>query len=138
MAISKHLLVKNIDGYTYEDAQQKTSFHRAGQNFLKKVAAQLLLPNGSYDIRVCRGGPAVSGEVILHSDDIYIQLFESCLKPGVQVLFRTCYKRTDYTGDTNCFTSMVALKDGETYTGWLVRLKGMIEHNRAKHGVNRI
>ncbi len=45
------------------DAQQKRRFHSTARSRLKKLAAELHLPAGSYDLRFNKAGIAVSGEV---------------------------------------------------------------------------
>ncbi|KAA3442046.1 hypothetical protein C7I87_32575 [Mesorhizobium sp. SARCC-RB16n] len=48
------------------DEQQKRRFHTTGRSKLKKLAAELALPPGSYDLRSNKAGIAVSGEITLH------------------------------------------------------------------------
>jgi hypothetical protein len=79
----------------------KDAFLTAGELQLWKVAAFLGLEKGQYDIRVNRGGDAVSGEVTLHTDKIYIQLSQSAVRPGAQLLYRTVTGRRDHTGGVN-------------------------------------
>jgi len=52
------------------------------------------------DVRVCRGGIAVSGEVDLHGDDIYLSLGLGC-GPDLQVLLRRCNGKKDSFGGPN-------------------------------------
>lgn len=87
----------------------KAQLHRHGRVFLRSLAADLGLVPGTYEIRSNKGGPAVSGEVTLHAEHLYVQLFESCIRRGVSVMYRTCKGRTDYCGGTNHFTSVAAL-----------------------------
>lgn len=103
LTVSKDLQVQDINGYSEESFDQKMAFHAAGKKFLKTLADILGLPSGTYDIRSNTGGMAVSGEVTLHSDDLYVQLSESCMKPGVQVMYRSCDSRKDYCGHQNHF-----------------------------------
>lgn len=55
----------------YNDAN-KRAFHRAARERLHSLAQALQLAPNSYDIRCNRGGPAVSGEIILHHEQLYI------------------------------------------------------------------
>jgi hypothetical protein len=41
---------------------------------MKALAKELQLEAGDYDVRSQRGGPAVSGEIILHTDSCYVML----------------------------------------------------------------
>lgn len=56
------------------DEQQKRRFHTTARSRLKKLAAELALPPGSFEIRSNRAGIAVSGEVTLHHTAAYIQV----------------------------------------------------------------
>lgn len=69
----------------------KAAFHTAARAFLKGLG----IPG---DIRSNKGGPAVSGEVTLHGDSVYIQLSAD----SEWFFFRTCKGRKDYTGGRNC------------------------------------
>ena len=68
----------------------------SNQAILRKVAAILALPKGSYSIRSCMGGPAVEADAILHGESIYINL-----SPGRAGYARFCKGRKDYSGGTN-------------------------------------
>lgn len=83
------------------NADGKAKFHAEGRKALKRVAAKLGLLPSTFDIRSNQGGIAVSGEVTLHSDHLYIQLYQSCMGPGYEILYRTCKGRKDYTGGPN-------------------------------------
>jgi hypothetical protein len=75
----------------------KAEFHRQGRSLLRAIAKRLGI---SADIRSCYGGPAVSGEVILHGDDLYICLLKSVC--GVERLyFRSCNGKKDFVGGQN-------------------------------------
>ncbi len=80
----------------------KAKFHMAGRKFLKQYAVEVLkLDPGTYEVRSCIGGPAVLGEVTLHADNVYIQICQPCFDRTMNVMFRTCKNRTDYTGGSN-------------------------------------
>lgn len=91
-----------ISAYTDEGYTKKKAMHSKGRAFLRRLAADLGLPKGSYDIRSNQGGIAVSGEVTLHGERIYVQLAEWYSSPGgVSVLYRSCNGRKDYSGGRN-------------------------------------
>ncbi|WP_428393435.1 hypothetical protein [Lichenicoccus sp.] len=94
----------------YDDAQ-KTLFHSTARTRLKRLAAELGLPAGSYDLRSNKAGVAVSGEVTLHHDQVYIQVGQSCMGAGMGVLIRTCRGRRDFTGGMNNFAPLALLDD---------------------------
>lgn len=77
----------------------KAAFHIRGRKFLQAMADYWDLGKGSYEIRSCKGGPAVLGEVILHADSIYVQVCEYLGSP--MVMYRHCKGQKDYTGGHN-------------------------------------
>lgn len=80
----------------------KDTFHNSGKRQLKKLAKSLGLTDKEFEVRSCYGGPAVAGEVILHTDKFYMQIFqESIGNKGLRILYRECKGRTDYTGGQN-------------------------------------
>ncbi len=56
------------------NARAKEYFHREGKKTLREVAKRLGLVPGSFEVRSNQGGVAVCGEVVLHSDSLYINL----------------------------------------------------------------
>lgn len=95
---------------SYDEAQ-KRRFHATARSRLKKLAAELGLPPGSYDIRSNRAGIAVCGEVTLHHTAAYIQVSQFGLSSGHGILIRTCKGRNDYTGGANHFAGLALLDD---------------------------
>lgn len=91
--------------------QQKRRFHTTARLRLKKLAAELHLPAGSYDVRSNKAGIAVSGEVTLHHTSAYIQVGQFGMSSGHGILIRTCKGRKDYTGGPNHFVALAMLDD---------------------------
>lgn len=89
----------------------KRTFHLAARQRLKQLAEALRLTPGSYDIRSNRGGPAVSGEIILHHEQLYISVDRPTYGIGMGLLYRSCNGRRDYTGGRNMMTSLLMLED---------------------------
>jgi hypothetical protein len=87
---------------------QKNEWLAAGRSFLADVRARL---GGDGEVRVCRGGPAVPGEIVLHTDKLYIILCAGPLGPASGLMYRTCQGRKDYTGGPNRYYSYRALAD---------------------------
>ena len=83
---------------SYND-ENKRKFHRIGRKVCQKIADALCLTPGTYDIRSNMGGIAVSGEVTLHAEDIYIQ-FSNC-SISDSFMYRKCGGRKDYCGKGN-------------------------------------
>lgn len=107
MKIPATLLASGLNSYSTEADERKQRFHIDGKKFLKELAKEIGVAD-QCDIRSNMGGMAVSGEVTLHADSLYVQLFESC-RPGVHVLYRSCKGRKDYSGGTNMLVSMQEL-----------------------------
>lgn len=89
----------------------KRRFHSTARARLRQLANELRLPTGSYDLRSNQGGIAVSGEITLHHDAVYIQVSQSALGGGMGILIRTCQSRRDYTGGPNNFVPLAMLDD---------------------------
>ena len=87
----------------------KEAFHREYRKALKAFAKRLGLPEGSYEVRSNKGGPAVLGEVTLHADTLYMQVHRSFTGEGIQVLYRSCKGRKDYSGGCNNYMPVAAL-----------------------------
>ena len=77
----------------------KLKYHSLGKRILRAVAKELGLQSGTYDIRSYLGGTAVAGEITLHGEHIYIQFCEAM--NGLEVLYRSCKGRKDYSGGGN-------------------------------------
>lgn len=93
------------------DQQQKRRFHTTARSRLKKLAVELGLSSGNYDLRSNKAGIAVSGEITLHHDRAYIQVGQFGLSSGHGILIRTCKGRKDYTGGPNHFLALGMLDD---------------------------
>lgn len=132
LSIPAALLSRNINEYSDMGAARKRAFHNDGRRFLKGLAAVVGLPAGSFDVRNNRGGIAVSGEVTLHSDTLYVQLYESAVQPGVGMLYRRCRGRRDYCGEQNHFADPAALDDAEQMERFVQNLRilgGLVPNN---------
>lgn len=91
------------------NAAAKRSFHATARKRLAALASELGLAPGTFDIRSNMGGIAVSGEVTLHSESVYIQASQGC---GMTCLMiRSCKGRRDYTGGPNRFLPLSMLND---------------------------
>jgi hypothetical protein len=88
----------------YAPGTPKKLFHDAARRQLKLLAQALQLPPGSYEIRSNKAGIAVSGEVTLHGERIYVQAGQGAIQLGL--LFRNCNGQKDYIGGFNCWTPL--------------------------------
>src|ERR1700726_1453684 len=93
------------------DPEVKQRFHTAARARLRRLATLLDFPPGSFDLRSNLGGIAVSGEITLHHDDVYVQVCQSALGADSGILIRTCQGRRDYTGGRNHFAPLRLLDD---------------------------
>jgi hypothetical protein len=77
----------------------KKELHAKSRTFLKLFANKILgLEDGKFDVSSNPAGDAVSGEIILHTDDLYVVI--SC-GSHLPIMFRKCHGRTDCTGEAN-------------------------------------
>lgn len=119
-------LTPGINAYSDEGHAKKRALHRDGQAFLRRLALDLGLGTDERDIRSNLGGIAVSGEVTLHADRLYVQLSESCVgEGGVSVLYRSCQGRKDYSGGRNHSTTAQALQQG-TYPSFVATCRTLM------------
>ena len=88
------------------DADAKRLFHRNARRQLLALAAALGLDEEACDLRSNQGGVAVSGEVTLHADRLYVQVCQPATGSDTGILFRSCEGRRDYTGGRNHFASL--------------------------------
>ena len=93
------------------DGAQKRMFHAAGRVRLEVLAKVLEFTPGSFDLRSNPGGIAVSGEVTLHHDRLYVQLCQPATGMDTGILIRICQGRKDYTGDRNHVAPLSLLND---------------------------
>lgn len=112
---------------TYDDVAKKR-FHDTARRRLRDLAKILGFEPGSYDLRSNKAGPAVSGEITLHHDDVYIQVSQSLMGPGSGILYRTCNGRRDYTGGQNLYMPTAMLDDLESMA---TRVQSVIRQKRS-------
>lgn len=90
----------------------KEDFHRVARKLLNQLRAELSDMYGIGAIRSNKGGIAVSGEVTLHLERLYVQVSQpGFTKPPYDtgVMFRECKGHKDYSGGRNNFASMEML-----------------------------
>jgi len=97
----KALASEPISAYSETGHARKEKYHRIARKQLHKLADQLDLDPDDYDIRSNKGGIAVCGEITLHTDSLYIQVSQSCLGGGHEIMYRGCDGRKDYGGKMN-------------------------------------
>ena len=95
------------------DDDAKRAFHSNARRQLKLLADALGLDPATYDLRSNKAGPAVSGEITLHADHLYVQVCQPATGWDTGVLIRTCKDRKDYVGGRNSFASLDLLNRPE-------------------------
>jgi hypothetical protein len=88
------------------DPEAKHRFHSHARRRLLELAAALGFAPCAFDLRLNQGGIAVSGEVTLHADRLYVQVSQPALGADAGILFRSCEGRRDYVGGRNNFASL--------------------------------
>jgi hypothetical protein len=119
------ILVSLIGACNYESGN-KAAFQRLGRKLARDIRARLGYADNNEsgaEIRICAGGIAVGGEVILHTPSLYIQI---SIDRG-DILYRTCRGPKDYTGGRNHFHK---LEDIATYgvSEFMLHLKAILPH----------
>lgn len=105
----------------------KLDFHIKAKVVMKHLAKVLGLQTQDYTIRSNLGGPAVSGEVTLHSQYLYVQVHQSF--GGLKVLYRSCEGLKDYTGGPNNYAKISDLEDRPAL---IAQMKAMINQKRTE------
>ena len=95
------------------DYEQKELFHRAAKQRLRLLAKEVGFKKESFDLRSNKAGCAVSGEVTLHHENVYVQVGQSCMGVGFGILIRTCNGRRDFHGGHNHFLPLSDLDKRE-------------------------
>lgn len=109
-----------LDVVTKYTSAKKGLFHSRGKRVLLELAQKLGYGPNDFDVRSNKGGPAVSGEVILHSDSLYVQFSQSCLGPVF--MWRTCKSRKDYCGNTNQWMKWDALRNLDSVAATMMKM----------------
>ena len=93
------------------EPDRKRCFHTVARARLRRLAAELGFPRASFDLRSNQGGIAVSGEITLHHERVYVQVSQPATRADTGILIRTCEGRRDYTGGCNNFAPLRLLDD---------------------------
>src|SRR5262249_59065726 len=88
------------------DGEAKRAFHIHARRRLKDLADALGLAPQNYDLRSNAGEIAVSGEVTMPADHLYVQAYQPATGHDSGLMFRTCQGRKDYHGGPNHFASL--------------------------------
>ena len=116
------------------DADRKRLFHSQARRRLLELAAALGLAPDEYDLRSNDGGIAVSGEITLHGDRLYVQVSQPATGSDTGILFRSCEGRRDYTGGRNHFASLDLLHRPSELARLIRRHVRAVKRERAAGG----
>lgn len=115
------LASEHIDAYSRAGDSRKIKYHRMAKRQLRRLAKVLGLEGSQFRLDTNMGGIAVCGETTLHTDTLYVQVSQSCLGPGHEIMFRQCESREDYCGKRNHFAPAYRLDDVEDFAAGLRR-----------------
>ena len=110
-AVSPAVFIETAKTRCAGDVRKKRLFHVQAESVLRQLAISLGLSDVDYDLRHCLGGIAVSGEITLHGDHIYVQMAQAAASPSESFLWRGCRNRKDYTGGLNRWAEWDELND---------------------------
>ncbi|SNS68720.1 hypothetical protein SAMN06295912_11282 [Sphingomonas laterariae] len=92
-------------GVAYDERAKKL-FHADGRKALRALADALGLADDGYTITSQRGGAAISGDVMLHADHLYVRLSLDGMGAGREVMFRKVAGRHDFVGERNYWAAV--------------------------------
>lgn len=113
----------NVPKALLEPCVKKETLHRSGKRLLLEIAGALKLLPEAYEIRSSKGGNGVMGEVILHSDHLYLMVHVTT--GDLRVMYRTCKGRKDYCGGINHFVGVSELASATASERFIAKLKQM-------------
>jgi hypothetical protein len=112
------------DSIAYDETK-KRRFHRLGKAVLKLITQELGLSKSEYTIRSNMGGVAVSGEVILHTDRVYVQFSQSAFLLD-SFMYRACDGKDDFCGAGNNWYKYSQLGDLKDFVSKLRKVGGYV------------
>lgn len=113
----------NVPKALLEPCVKIETLHRSGKRLLLEIAGALELSSESYDIRSSKGGNGVMGEVILHSDHLYLMVH--VMTGELRVMYRTCKGPKDDSGGINYFVGVSELASATASERFIAKLKQM-------------
>ena len=112
---------ERISAYDVAGNHRKEKYHSMARRKLRKLANLMGLTAKDYRLSTNKGGIAVCGETTLHTDTLYVQVSQSCMGKGHEILFRNCDGRKDYSGKRNHFAPAHRLDDVADFRDGLQR-----------------
>ena len=106
------------------EPERKRRFHAMARARLRDLATELRLTAGTFDLRSNAGGIAVSGEITLHGERVYVQVCQPATRADTGILIRSCDGRRDYSGGRNHFAPLALLDDIPALAGRVLVVTG--------------
>ncbi|SAL07218.1 hypothetical protein AWB81_07965 [Caballeronia arationis] len=103
----------------------KRDFHFYGAKFLRSLAVRIGLERGTHHVRSNMGGNAVSGEVYLMHDKLYMWITQS-FNYEVVLFYRACNGRRDHIGGENNSLRVADLADEGRAAAFVERCQRII------------
>lgn len=95
------------------NAANKKAFHAEAKKVLRQVAKKMDLSTGDFDIKSNQAGVAVSGEIHLHTDGLYITISGPIFMDKTEIMYRQCNGRKESTGGANQWVCLSRLLDDD-------------------------
>ncbi|WP_323810720.1 hypothetical protein [Sphingobium baderi] len=109
-----------LRGVAY-DEPAKRLFHSEGRSAMRRLAEALGLNDGSFDVRSNKAGPAVSGEVTLHGETIWVQMSLGPFGSDRAICFRKVQGRQDHIGERNHWAAVPELLEPDRFAARIRR-----------------
>lgn len=103
-------LAIRLSGGAEVNYHDKKDFHLLGMRVANAIANNFLglhVNQGQYDVRSQKGGDGIWGEVILHTDNLYVSF---TLEMRGRFMYRSCASRHDFKGGQNRFMEYERLR----------------------------
>lgn len=95
------LTSSEFNAYSDAGSKLKALMHSKGKTLMREIAKRMDPDFGDFTVRSNSGGIAVSGEVTLHAEHLYVMLSDSSTGQGLQMMYRSCASRKDCVGAQN-------------------------------------
>jgi len=126
MDFQKFLKAMTTDA-SYNEAA-KGEFRREAMKMARAVGEALGYAKADYDVRWNKSGDACSGDVILHSDELYIHFTQNGAGMSDQFMWRVCRSRKESQGGANQWMRWTELADLEAVAAKMLRYAKMGRH----------
>ena len=116
---------REVHAYDEGAALNKVLFHKQGRALLKVISNDLNLENCTISSNM--GGIAVSGEITLHAEHLYLQVNFGFSGECARILYRSCKGKKDYSGGKNHYIDVCDLSDADRRIVFYAKCRALIE-----------